>query len=170
MAKASGSTIISEDMIEQNVNKVVGFFDNVGVSASVTGQLSSKDFYSSIIRNLLSADRVERGRVTCSFSVKPVVSNYFRSLHGGAVGAIAERVSIACARTMVAEDKELFLGEISISYLSTAPENAEVIVDGSVVRSGRNLTVVATEFTVKKTRKLVYTTRATFYHLPSAKL
>jgi hypothetical protein len=29
-------------------------------------------------------------------------------------------VSIACARTVVAGDKELFLGELSISYLSAA--------------------------------------------------
>ncbi|XP_038682726.1 uncharacterized protein LOC119983120 isoform X2 [Tripterygium wilfordii] len=168
MAVSSGSTIISEDMTEENVQKVVGFLKKVGVSASLTGQFTSKDFYSSIIRDLLSAHRVERGRVTCFFSVKPL--NFYGSMHGGAVGAIAERMSIACARTMVAEDKELFLGEMSISYLSTAPENAEVIVDGSVVRSGRNLTVVATEFRVKKSGKLVYTTRATFYHMPSAKL
>lgn len=44
-------------------------------------------------------------------------------MHGGAVASIAERVAIACARTMVAEDKELFLGELSISYLSAALRN-----------------------------------------------
>ena len=43
--------------------------------------------------------------------------------HGGAIAAVAEAVSIATARTMVAEDKELFLGELSISYLSSAPKN-----------------------------------------------
>ena len=34
-----------------------------------------------------------------------------------------EALSTACARTVVAEDKELFLGEISISYLSGTPIN-----------------------------------------------
>lgn len=45
-----------------------------------------------------------------------------------------------------------------------------MVVDGSVVRSGRNLTVVAMEFKIKKSRKLVYIARATFYHMPIAKL
>ncbi|KAF2282566.1 hypothetical protein GH714_043195 [Hevea brasiliensis] len=96
--------------------------------------------------------------------------NYFKGLHGGAVAAIAERVAIACARTVVAEDKHLFLGELSISYLSAALQNEVLLVDGSIVRSGRNLSVVAMEFKIKKTRKLVYTARATFYHMPVAKL
>ena len=47
---------------------------------------------------------------------------------------------------------------------------AEVLVDGSVVRSGRNLTVVAVEFKLNKTEQLIYTARATFYHMPIAKL
>lgn len=41
-------------------------------------------------------------------------------LHGGVIAAIAERVAIATARTVVGEDKELFLGELAISYLSAA--------------------------------------------------
>ena len=45
-----------------------------------------------------------------------------------------------------------------------------MIVDGSVVRSGRNFTVVAVEFKLKKTGQLVYTARATFYNMPIAKL
>lgn len=47
---------------------------------------------------------------------------------------------------------------------------AEVIVDASVVRSGRNLSVIALEFKLKKTGDLIYTARATFYHMPAAKL
>ena len=37
-------------------------------------------------------------------------------------------VSIACARTVVAEDKELFLGELSMSYLSVAPAKVSLLV------------------------------------------
>ena len=51
------------------------------------------------------------------------LQNFYGSLHGGAVAAVAEMVSIACVRTVVAEDKEIFLGDLSISYLSAAPMN-----------------------------------------------
>lgn len=51
------------------------------------------------------------------------LKNFYGSLHGGAVAAVAEMVSVACARTVVPEDKELSLGEMSISYLSGAPKN-----------------------------------------------
>lgn len=46
----------------------------------------------------------------------------------------------------------------------------EVVIDASVVRSGRNLSVIALELKLKKTGHLVYTARATFYHTPVAKL
>ena len=42
------------------------------------------------------------------------------------MAAIAEAVSIACARTIVAEDRHLFLGEMAISYLAAAPENVNL--------------------------------------------
>lgn len=48
-------------------------------------------------------------------------------MHGGAVGAMAERVAIACARTVVGEDKDIFLGELSISYLSAVPHNVRFL-------------------------------------------
>ena len=47
---------------------------------------------------------------------------------------------------------------------------ADVTIDCSVVRSGRNLTVVAMEFKVKKTGQLAYTARAIFYNMPIAKI
>ena len=47
---------------------------------------------------------------------------------------------------------------------------AEVQADASVVKRGRNLTVVAIQFKLKKTGKLIYTTRATLYNMPAAKL
>jgi len=39
---------------------------------------------------------------------------------------LTEILSTACARTVVAEDKELFLGEISISYMSATPVNVSI--------------------------------------------
>ena len=47
----------------------------------------------------------------------------YNNFHGGAIAAVAEKVSYACARTVVAKDKDIFLGELSISYLSSAPVN-----------------------------------------------
>ncbi|KAM4105088.1 hypothetical protein ACJW30_06G206700 [Castanea mollissima] len=130
----------------------------------------TKDFYSHLIHHIIKPDQVLRGRITCLLTVNPALSNIYGNFHGGAVAAVAEKVSYACAKTVLAEDKDIFLGELSISYLSSAPVNTEVIVDCSVVRSGRNLTVVAMEFKVKKTGKLAYTARSTFFNMPVAKL
>ncbi|KAK9273071.1 hypothetical protein L1049_017878 [Liquidambar formosana] len=164
------SATISEDLPPSHVAGVASFFRTVGVSDTIPANCATKDFYSDLIRGLLKIDRLQRGRLTCLLSVKPVVTNFFGALHGGAVAAVSEMVSIACARTVVAEDKDLFLGEMSISYLSAAPRNVELTVDGSVIRSGRNLTIIAVEFRLKETGKLVYTARATFYNMPVANL
>lgn len=51
------------------------------------------------------------------------LQNVYGPLHGAAVGDVALKVATACARTVVGKDKELFLGELSISYLSSAPRN-----------------------------------------------
>ncbi|XP_025015475.2 acyl-coenzyme A thioesterase 13 isoform X1 [Ricinus communis] len=163
---SSSSLTVSKGVVD----KIHGFFTDVGVTSCIPKNKQSEDFYSNILSNLLKADHVQSGRISCSFSVLPFVANYFGGLHGGALAAIAERVAIACARTVVAEDKEIFLGELSLSYLSAAPKNEELVVDSSVLRSGKNLTVVAMEFKIKKTGKLAFTARATFYNMPVAKL
>lgn len=56
------------------------------------------------------------------------LQNIYGSLHGGAVGDVTVRIATACARTIVGKDKELFLGELSISYLSGAPRNVSLVV------------------------------------------
>ncbi|KAL5132910.1 hypothetical protein HKD37_03G006313 [Glycine soja] len=99
-----------------------------------------------------------------------IVKNRYGTLHGGSVGSLVEILSNACARTVVAKDKELFLGEISISYLSATPANEEVLANASVVKTGRNLTVVAVEFKLKKAGNLLYITHSTFYNMPVASL
>ena len=154
-SSSSSTETISKDPPSDYVSAVKGFFADIGIYATLPQNSLSKDFYSDLICDLLKADNVLRGRVSCVFPVLPVVGvrfspfsflrkkssrngteaylflfavfilfqNYYNGLHGGAVGAIAERVSIACARTVVAGDKELFLGELSISYLSAAALN-----------------------------------------------
>ncbi|XP_062155684.1 uncharacterized protein LOC133863662 [Alnus glutinosa] len=165
-----GSMKISKDVPSQSVIAIKDMFGDVEISGPVPENCNTKEFYSDLIRGHLKPQRVVRGRVTCLLTVTPAITNVYRTVHGGAIAAIAEMMSIASARTVVAEDKELFLGELSMSYLSGARNNEEVIVDGSVVRSGRNLSVVAVEFKLEKTGQLIYTARATFYHMPVAKL
>ncbi|EEF50479.1 uncharacterized protein LOC8258528 [Ricinus communis] len=169
-AQSSSEVTVAKSLPAEYVREIESFFIRKGSSAHLPENHKSKDFYSHLFRHLLRANYVQRGRVSCLFSVLSAFANIFNGLHGGVIGGIAERVAIACARTIVSEDKELFLGELSMSYLSAAPLNEECVVDGSTVRSGRNLTVVAMEFRIKKTGKLVYTARATLYHMPIAKL
>nr|XP_023879164.1 uncharacterized protein LOC111991609 [Quercus suber] len=148
-----------------------GLLQGMGINSdSVPDICKTKDFYSHLIHHIIKPDQVLRGRITCLLTVKPALCNIYDNFHGGVVAAVAEKVSYACARTVVTEDKDIFLGELSISYLSSAPVNTEVIVDCSVVRSGRNFTVVAMEFKVKRTGKLAYTARSTFFNMPVAKL
>ncbi|XP_065864780.1 uncharacterized protein [Euphorbia lathyris] len=167
MARTSSTASAPPAEVEDIVK---GFLTNVGVSASIPENIQFKDSYSHVLSHLLKVENIQRGRISCVFSVVPAIANFYKGLHGGALAAIAERVAIACARTVVAEDKEIFLGELSISYLSAAPKDEVLVVDASVLRSGRNLTVVAMEFRVKKNGKLVFTARATFYNMPAAKL
>ncbi|KAJ6808090.1 thioesterase family protein [Iris pallida] len=147
-----------------------GFLRRLGVSENIPVAWEDKDFYSRLLRGLLKVDAIDRGRVTCSFTVTPSVTNPYNTLHGGAVAAIAEVVGLGCAKTVVAGDKELFLGESSTAYLSAARLNAEVEVDGSILRQGRSVVVTTVEFRLKKTRQLIYTCRSTFYVMPVASL
>ncbi|KAK8504124.1 hypothetical protein V6N13_132056 [Hibiscus sabdariffa] len=173
---SSSSTAAAATPTESDVRSkpfeplITGFFKGVGVQDPNVENYASKDFYSNLLCNTLKTHTVRRGHVTCFATVKPSISNHYGGLHGGAVAAIAERVAIATARTVVGEDKEIFLVDLGMSYLSAAPKDAELIVDGSVVRSGRNITLVSVEFKMKKTGKLAFTSRATFHNSPVSKL
>ncbi|KAM7277160.1 hypothetical protein ACFE04_019026 [Oxalis oulophora] len=165
------STIIGEGARSDHSVDVSGFLKAVGAfDGDIDENYSSKDFYSHLVSNHLNVFSIGPGRITCFLTVVPAFTNVFNGLHGGAVAAFSERVAIACARTVVPEDKEIFLGELAMSYLSAAQLNEEVAVHGSVVRSGRNITVIAIEFKIRETGKLVYTSRATIYHMPASKL
>ncbi|MCD7454088.1 hypothetical protein HAX54_023450 [Datura stramonium] len=167
----SKNTVISEKLSAESISKVNGFLESMGVfNLTFPDQYDTKDSFSELICGFLKVQHIHRGKISCIVSVKPPIMNIYGSLHGGAVGAVALRVATACARTIVGKDKELFLGELSISYLSGAPRNAEVIVNASIVRSGRNLTVVALDFRVKDSEKLSYISHATFYYMPVASL
>ncbi|KAL9252288.1 Acyl-coenzyme A thioesterase 13-like protein [Drosera capensis] len=170
MPPTAAPAIVSPEVPPEQVARFDRFLSALGNAAELPAGTTSKDSFSDLIRGFVEVDRIERGRVSCSFSVKPPIVNPYKGLHGGVVASLAERVSTACARTVVPEDRELFLGELSTSYLSAAPLDAEVVVVASLVRSGRNITVVCVEFRLKQTGKLAYTAHATFFNLPGSKL
>ncbi|KAI3899439.1 hypothetical protein MKW92_010137 [Papaver armeniacum] len=152
---------------EWNLRKkyVEGFLQRLGASKDLPETHQKKGFVSDVMRNLLKVDRIERGRIVCHLTVKRLVTNAYGTFHGGTVAGIAELVAIACARTVVDEDRELFLGEMSLSYLSASAINVELEVDGCIVKSGRNVTTTSVEFRVRGTKKVVYTARATFFFM-----
>ncbi|XP_004229831.1 uncharacterized protein [Solanum lycopersicum] len=161
-------TIISEDLSEEAAFLADRLLSRVQLHGDKFP--AGYESFSELTRGCLKVHSIHPGKVSCILSVKSAISNIYGSMHGGAVGAVAETVSIACARTVVGKDKKLFLGELRMSYLSTAKSNAEVIVDGSIIKSGRSTTVVATDFQLKDSKKLVYSSSATFYHMPIASL
>ncbi|KAK2650360.1 hypothetical protein Ddye_017849 [Dipteronia dyeriana] len=164
------SRLFTKDVDGKLVDKVVDFLQNVGISSNIPDNLSTKDFYSNIVGSHLKLHQIERGRVTCFFSVKPAVANFYGGVHGGAVGAVAERMAIACARTVVAEEKEIFLADLSISYLYAAPANSQLIIDASVSKTGKTVTVVAVDFKFKESGRLCYSCHATFFNMPVSNL
>ncbi|XP_027906303.1 uncharacterized protein LOC114165884 [Vigna unguiculata] len=161
---------ISEEVDPASASETLCFVDRMGASIAVPPKWNARGTYDSLFRNFIKVLHIQPGRISISFHVKPPICNGYGTLHGGSVGTLSEILSTACARTVVAEDKELFLGEISISYMSATPVNEEVLANASVVKSGRNLTVVAAEFKLKKSGNLAYSTRATFYNMPLSSL
>ncbi|PWA91560.1 Phenylacetic acid degradation-related domain-containing protein [Artemisia annua] len=191
------TTVLSNEASSEAVARVTKFLVHDRGAIVIPEKLDGEGVNSDVIRSLIKVKRIDRGHVSCIVTVKPYACNVFNTLFGGAVGSIAEFVAIACARTVVNEDKELFLGELNVSFLAPAVnqicdgetslihrwfkstdlkcnfflyDQAEVMVDASVVRSGRNLTIVAIEFKLKDTERLTYLCRATFYNMPVASL
>ncbi|XP_069143560.1 uncharacterized protein [Solanum lycopersicum] len=118
------NSVISEKLSAESISKFNRFLKGMGVfNLNFPPQYDTKDSFSELSRSLLKVQHIHRGKISCIVSVKPPIMNIYGSLHGGAGGDVAVRVATACARTIVGKDKELFLGELSISYLSSAPEN-----------------------------------------------
>ncbi|PIA49519.1 hypothetical protein AQUCO_01300367v1 [Aquilegia coerulea] len=170
MVSTSRTTSSTEDPIPSSstISQTHSFLKYIGITSNLPESYLKHDVYSDLIRGLLQVNHIERGQVTCTFTVKPQFCNIYGSLHGGAIAAIAELVMEACVKSVV--EKDLFLGEFATSYISAAGVNAELEVGGVIVRQGRNVTVTSVEFRIKETKKLVYTARATFYNVPVANL
>ncbi|MED6158437.1 hypothetical protein PIB30_032761 [Stylosanthes scabra] len=161
---------LSNKIYPQITSRTRDYLADMGMGNPILKSCDTNGFISHLFGSFIEVHGVQRGSISCTVSVKPSISNVYGILHGGSVGCLTEMIAIACARTVVGEDKELFLAEISVSYLSGVPTNEEVVVDASVVKSGRNLTVVSLEFKLNKSGSLVYIAHATFYNIPSASL
>ncbi|CAM0905739.1 unnamed protein product [Alopecurus aequalis] len=143
------------------------FLQALGVDATLPASAERPEAYSALVRALLSSATVSSTpapRVSCTLSVSSAATNAYNTLHGGAVAAVAEAVGMACARA-AAGDKEMFLGELSTAYLSAARLDSEVEVEAQILRKGRSVVVTTVEFRLKDSKKLCYTSRATFYIL-----
>ncbi|PNX97466.1 esterase F42H10.6 [Trifolium pratense] len=116
---------ISKDMDPKHVAETQLFVKLMSIGVPVPENCNTNGYFDSFLRNFIKVDQIQRGRISCTIVAKPPICNGYGTLHGGAVGSLVEVLTTACARTVVAEDKELFLGEISISYLSGTPINVE---------------------------------------------
>ncbi|WVZ63064.1 hypothetical protein U9M48_012731 [Paspalum notatum var. saurae] len=148
------------------------FFRALDADAGLPASADQPDACSALIRAILSSVAVSASpapRVSCTITVSPTVTNQYNTLHGGAVAALAEAVGMACAR-VAAGDKEMFLGELSTAYLAAARCDSEVDVEAQILRKGRSVVVTTIEFRLKDSKKLCYTSRATFYIMPLASL
>ncbi|KAK1272631.1 hypothetical protein QJS04_geneDACA010720 [Acorus gramineus] len=148
------------------------FFSVSGINLSIPDSALKHDFHSDLIKSqtLFNVHRIDRGIVSCSFTVHPSLANAYNTLHGGVVGAVAEMVAVACAKTVAKGFADFFLGEVSTSYLSAVRIEEVVEVEGRVLRQGRTVVVSIVEFRVKETKKLVYVSRVTVYNMPLASL
>uniref|UniRef100_A0A0E0AJB9 Thioesterase domain-containing protein n=1 Tax=Oryza glumipatula TaxID=40148 RepID=A0A0E0AJB9_9ORYZ len=150
------------------------FFQVLGAGEPLPAPAELPAAYSALVRGVLSSAAVSASasaspRVSCTLTVSPAAINAYNTLHGGMVAAVAEAVGMACARA-AAGDKEMFLGELSTAYLSAARLNSEVEVEAQILRKGRSVVVTTVEFRLKDTKKLCYSSRATFYIMPVASL
>ncbi|XP_078167700.1 thioesterase superfamily protein isoform X1 [Carex rostrata] len=152
-----------------SIANLMRFLRNVGMGKSLPSIAHSQDSISHIIRSILSVDLIQPGHIICTLTVNPTVSNFYNTLHGGVVASVSEAMTLACAKS-VAGDKELFLGEMTTSYLSAARIDEKVEVEASILRQGRRVIVTSVDFRIKTTKKLLYTSRTTVYIMPVASL
>ncbi|KAG6434434.1 hypothetical protein SASPL_106068 [Salvia splendens] len=156
----------SNEITATDYKIVMAFLEEWGLFSSVKPEYNVKGAYSKVVGGALKLSSLHKAKISCILTAKPPLLNGVGRLHGLTVASVAERVAIACAKTVVGTDGDLFLGELCISYLSSAPRNAQVIVEASVVSSQNKRTIVEVSFGAVETGRVLYLSRATFYSLP----
>jgi acyl-coenzyme A thioesterase 13 len=79
------------------------------------------------------------GYCKCSFRVTEAIDNLSHTLHGGVIYSMLDVVSMLATLPILADDEYALTNSFSSSLMSAASLNAEVVVEASVIRSGRNL-------------------------------
>ncbi|XP_057805727.1 uncharacterized protein LOC131020733 [Salvia miltiorrhiza] len=156
-------------MESPNYEAAIGFMERAGMGGIVGAEYNVNDSFSTVVGGALKLVSTERAKICCILHVKPPILNANGILFGGAVAAVAERVAIGCAATILGHS-QLCVGEFTISYLAPAPPNAEIIVNASVINGGRNVAVVALDFRLKESQRLAYVSRVTLYKIPLSNL
>ncbi|XP_047162269.1 uncharacterized protein LOC124832176 [Vigna umbellata] len=118
-SKASSSASQTQTLSstsDQRVSLTLAFLKALGMDRHVPQIFDTRGIYSNLFRSFPKVDDIKRGRISCTIAIKSPIANFYGTLHGGSVASFVESLSPACARTVIAEDKELFLGEMNVSY------------------------------------------------------
>ncbi|XP_078440599.1 uncharacterized protein LOC144710652 isoform X3 [Wolffia australiana] len=113
-SKISSAQLHHADIVE-------AFLGHLGKSRELPGSSQEAQFSVKLIRSAMKLEAAERGRVIFSLIVLPQLTNLYNTLHGGAIGVIAEQVAQACVMTV--SNDEFFLGESNVSCLSASKIN-----------------------------------------------
>ncbi|XP_031475972.1 uncharacterized protein LOC116247795 isoform X1 [Nymphaea colorata] len=151
-------------------SKPRNFLKRLAASEGLPEGCQDRQSLPDLIKGILKVERVESGRVSCSFPVEPTIVNRYRTLHGGAVATVTGMLAAACVETVAGKQEEFFLGETSISYLYAARLHDEVKAEACVTKRGRSIVFCCVELRTKGSEKLCYTARLTFYPVPAAKI
>ncbi|KAJ8641869.1 hypothetical protein MRB53_018563 [Persea americana] len=129
---------------------------------------SPEGFYDLFISHGIRVDRIEPGRICCSFKVPQRLLNTGNFMHGGATASLVDLVGSAAIFT-VAPASGVSI-EINVSYLDSAFLDEELEIEAKVLRVGKTVGVVSVELRKKSTGKIVAQGRHTKYLAISSKL
>lgn len=93
------------------------------------------------------------GRITILLPLRSEVSQQNGFIHAGALGAVADSAGGYAALTMFDENEDVLGVEYKMNFVSPGVGDVEAV--GTVVRSGRTLTVCNLEVFDRSSRKLV---------------
>jgi len=163
--------MLSPDLIDDSSPESLGvkWLQVMGADSSLPSVFQGSGFKEGLILRHLKVDRVEPGLVIFTLTVKPPITNRYRTLHGGAVATVAGIVAMAAVKT-ISGDKTYSLSEMSISYISAARINVELEIEAKVLRFGKSIAVSSVDIKNKTTKQIAFQGRATFYHMPTSSL
>ena len=98
---------------------------------------------------------LETGKVSLSLSYDERWSQQNGYFHGGVVGALADNAAGAAAATTMPEGKGCLTAEYKLNLLAPA-KGDQIVAEGRVIKSGRNLVIAETDVFVFDQGKRVH--------------